>query len=217
MPPIDAQFGRSTIHSRLFNSLGYTTIEILESTSACKSGTVARSHDPAWSVVNFNSCRSCDLKVPFIDGIPRFVQTQESYAANFGHQSNRYDVARPEEDEAAFEVKTGISARLLAERLILDAGCGGGCYARFLGDHKARVVGVDLSAAVTKAAALCARFPNVLILQADLLNLPSPESSFDLVYSIRVLHHTPDPAQHLSQARTPRQTRRTPGSLAVSP
>jgi SAM-dependent methyltransferase len=31
-----------------------------------------------------------------------------------------------------------------------------------------------------------------LILQADLLDLPLPERAFDLVYSIGVLHHTPD-------------------------
>jgi SAM-dependent methyltransferase len=129
--------------------------------------------------------------VPIIDGIPRL--SGDTYAASFGRQWNRYDVMRPEEDEATFTVKTGLAARDLAGKLVLDAGCGGGRYARLVASHGARLIGVDLSAAVVKAAALCAQLPNVAIIQADLLDLPLADSSFDLVYSIGVLHHTPDP------------------------
>ena len=82
---------------------------------------------------------------------------------------------------------------------MLDAGCGGGRYARLVGGHGARVVGVDLSAAVEKAAALCAELPDVAIVQADLLDLPLAEAAFDLVYSIGVLHHTPDPRRAFAQ------------------
>ena len=77
-----------------------------------------------------------------------------------------------EEDEATFLVKTGVSPRDLAGQLVLDAGCGGGRYARLLGSHGARVIAADLSSAVAKAAELCASLPNVLVLQADLLDLP---------------------------------------------
>ena len=143
------------------------------------------------------ACRSCGGSYPIVGGVPRLAG--ESYVASFGRQWNRYDVARPEEDEATFRVKTGFDPRDLAGRLVLDAGCGGGRYARLLGRHGARVVGVDLSAAVEKAAALCAELPDVAIVQADLLDLPLAEGAFDLVYSIGVLHHTPDPRRAFAQ------------------
>jgi SAM-dependent methyltransferase len=96
-------------------------------------------------------------------------------------------------------VKTGVDPRELAGRLVLDAGCGGGRYARLLGRQGARVIGVDLSSAVDKAAELCADLPEVEIVQADLLDLPVAEGAFDLVYSIGVLHHTPDPRRAFGQ------------------
>ena len=54
------------------------------------------------------TCPSCGASVPIIDGIPRLAGLTQSYAASFGRQWNRYDVARPEEDEATFLVKTGV-------------------------------------------------------------------------------------------------------------
>ena len=136
-------------------------------------------------------CPACAREYPEVDGIPRFAG--ESYVASFGRQWNRYDVARDAEDEAVFAVKTGVAPRDLKGLLVLDAGCGGGRYARVAGRHGARVVGVDLSAAVEKAAALCSDLPDVSILQADLTRLPLAEGTFDLAFSIGVLHHGPDP------------------------
>ncbi len=138
-------------------------------------------------------CQACSTTVPIVDGIPRMAGVSDSYAASFGRQWNRYDVARPEEDEATFQVKTGVSPADLAGKLVLDAGCGGGRYARLVGAQGATLIGVDLSAAVVKAAQLCESLPNVAIIQGDLLNLPLADAAFDFVYSIGVLHHTPDP------------------------
>lgn len=142
-------------------------------------------------------CVGCGASVPVVRDIPRFVT--EDYTASFGRQWNRFDVARPEEDEATFRVKTGIDPRDLAGKLVLDAGCGGGRYARLLGEHGARVVGVDRSAAVEKAATLCAGFPEVAIVQGDLLELPMAEGIFDFAFSIGVLHHSPDPRRAFAE------------------
>jgi SAM-dependent methyltransferase len=142
-------------------------------------------------------CQGCGLVVPVARGIPRFAG--ESYTASFGRQWNRYDVARDAEDEATFPVKTGVAPDALAGLLVLDAGCGGGRYARLAGRHGARVVGVDLSTAVEKAATLCADLPHVSIVQADLLDLPLAEGVFDFAFSIGVLHHSPDPRRAFAQ------------------
>src|SRR5215218_10923155 len=78
-------------------------------------------------------CRGCGASYPVVRGVPRFAG--ESYAASFGRQWNRYEVARDDEDEATFAVKTGVAPGELAGRLVLDAGCGGGRYARLVGRH----------------------------------------------------------------------------------
>ena len=140
---------------------------------------------------------ACGAEYPVRGGVPRLAG--EGYAASFGRQWNRYDVARDAEDEATFAVKTGIDPRALAGKLVLDAGCGGGRYARLAGRFGARVIGVDLSTAVDKAAALCEELPGVAIAQADLLDLPLAERAFDLAYSIGVLHHSPDPRRAFAE------------------
>ena len=99
-------------------------------------------------------CQTCGTRTPVVREIPRLAG--DTYASSFGRQWNRYDVARTEEDEATFQIKTGVAPASLAGKLVLDAGCGGGRYSRLLGSHEARVLGVDLSAAVEKAATLCA-------------------------------------------------------------
>ena len=89
--------------------------------------------------------------------------------------------------------------KFIPGRLVLDAGCGGGRYARLAGSHGAKLIGVDLSSAVVNAARLCAGLAGVAILQADLLDLPLADQAFDVVYSIGVLHHTPNPRRAFAE------------------
>ncbi len=142
-------------------------------------------------------CEACGSVFPIVAKVPRLAG--EPYVESFGRQWNRYDVARPEEDLSVFRVKTGLEPESLRGKLVLDAGCGGGRYARLLGDHGVSLLGVDLSSAVEKAASLCAGFPNVTIVQADLLDLPVADASFDAAFSIGVLHHSPDPRKAFAQ------------------
>lgn len=134
---------------------------------------------------------------PIVRGIPRFAG--EHYIQSFGVQWNRYEVVRHEMDIATFHAKTGSFPQELAGKYVLDAGVGGGRYARLVGQAGATVIGLDLSDAVEKARAICADLPHVTVIQADLLNPPLVENVFDFAYSVGVLHHCPDPHRAFAQ------------------
>jgi len=133
---------------------------------------------------------------PVVDGVvrllPRAELSRTRTAQTFGLQWTTFDVSDRAEDEAVFQEKTGLSIGSLAGKLVLDAGCGGGRYARLAGEAGARVVAMDLSTAVTQARRLTASLPDVLVVQGNLMEPPLAPQSFDVVYSIGVLHHTPD-------------------------
>lgn len=101
----------------------------------------------------------------------------------------------------------------LAGKLILDAGCGAGRFAKVAASYGARVVAMDVSAAVERAMATCAGY-GVDVIQGDVLKPPLREASFDLVFSIGVLHHGRY-ARGSARARQGRSTRRNSGRLGV--
>jgi len=119
---------------------------------------------------------------------PKIEQTKKG----FGRQWNTYQVQRPEEDLAYFRAKTGVDSSYLNGKLVLDAGCGSGRYSRIAGEAEAIVIGVDLSLAVETAASNTAHLPNVHIIQSDIFRMPFKPQLFQFIYSIGVLHHTPD-------------------------
>ena len=51
---------------------------------------------------------------------------------------------------------------------------------------------IDLSSAVEAASRNLRHHPNASFYQADIFNLPFADGTFDVIYSIGVLHHTPD-------------------------
>jgi SAM-dependent methyltransferase len=132
-------------------------------------------------------CTKCGKSFPLRDGIPRFASSD--HLASFGLQWNKYEVAHEDEDRATFQAKTGFNLSEMQGRRVLDAGCGGGRYAKIVGKAGAHVVGADHTTAVEKAAWLCSDLPNVDIVQADLKRLPLEPESFDDVFSIGVMHH----------------------------
>ena len=153
---------------------------------------------PAASGDGFPSlCSASGRRFPIVRSVPRFVGGEE-YADTFGYQWNRF--ARTQLDSAGattrsrdtFLEKTGLSLSDLRGKTVLDVGCGMGRFAEVVAEAGARIVAIDLSSAVDAAAANLSRFGNAAVVQADVFSLPFAPESFDLVYSIGVLHHTPD-------------------------
>lgn len=149
-------------------------------------GTPLQLSDDGTELLAQDSCRSWRI----VDGIPRFVT--DSHLESFGHQWTSFDVAHEDEDRTTFEAKTGFRLSDLAGKKILDAGCGGGRYAKICGKAGATVVGADHTRAVDKAKQLCAHLSHVHFVQADLKHLPFEPASFDFVFSIGVMHHDAD-------------------------
>ena len=132
------------------------------------------------------------------DAPPDQSRTKSAYAL----QWNRFRIVRPEEDRATFRNRTGLDPARLAGARVLDGGCGMGRYLRVAAEGGARVVGMDLSGAVLAARDLTREFAEVSVVQGDLLRPPFAEASFDHIYSLGVLDHTPDPrAAFLALAR----------------
>lgn len=142
-------------------------------------------------------CRSCNNVFPIIDYVPRFVMSDE-YVKNFSfewqtHTETQLDsiTGRPE-SENEFRRKTGFDFKSFREKLFLDVGCGTGRYSEVVLKHGGEVIGIDLSYSIDVAQKNVGAFPKAHLIQADIFNLPFKEGVFDYIFSIGVLHHTPD-------------------------
>ena len=141
------------------------------------------------------ACTGCGRKYPQINGVIRFVEEQQ-YAGSFGfqwqvHARTQLDTNESNRSEREFRLRTGFRPEDLAGKLVLDVGCGMGRFADVATRWKAKVVGIDLSLAAEVAARnLAGR--EATIFQADVFQLPFAPECFDFIYSIGVLHHTPD-------------------------
>ena len=92
-----------------------------------------------------------------------------------------------------FAATTGWPDDEYHDRRLLDAGVGAGRFAEQAAAKGAEVFGVDLTPAVDAAYRNIGNRANVHLAQADIFALPFRPDTFDLAYSIGVLHHTPDP------------------------
>ncbi len=140
-------------------------------------------------------CAACGQRFPLLRGTLRCVGP-DNYADSFGWQWQRYDQTQMDdltrrESEMDFLRKAGLTPEELHGKLVLDVGCGMGRYADVVTRWGAKVVGIDLSAAAEVAARNLAD-RDFFAVQADVFALPFAPESFDYIYSIGVLHHTPD-------------------------
>lgn len=143
------------------------------------------------------TCGDCNTVFPIREFIPRFFNTDQ-YVDSFSFEWNKFhDVQmdilnNTDESEKTFLWKTGWKPQDLKGKLILDIGIGAGRFADIASRWAAEVIGIDLSFAVDAAYKNIGKRDNVHIIQADIFSLPFKPRIFDHMYSIGVLHHTPD-------------------------
>ncbi len=153
---------------------------------------------------------------PIVGGIPRFVP-RSNYASSFGLQWNRFRATQLDSHSGLrishdrFYKFTGWKPEQLAGKRVLDVGCGAGRFTEIALDAGASVVAIDYSSAVDACRANHDS-ERLDVVQADIYALPFEPATFDFVYCLGVLQHTPD--VHRAFAALPAQLR-SGGRLAV--
>jgi uncharacterized protein YbaR (Trm112 family)/SAM-dependent methyltransferase len=83
------------------------------------------------------------------------------------------------------------NSEYLQHKIVLDAGCGPGRFLPVVADACEFVVGLDLGSHIDRAASRCTDRTNVEFVQGSVLDPPFKKATFDYVFSIGVVHHTP--------------------------
>ena len=173
---------------------------------ACRCSLFPNSHSP-----NTLICITCSKTFPIVNGIPRVLSKAASHAlssscgpvnrdqtlqsqtaASFGFEWTHFPEMYPEWESNFWDYMSPRTLASFRGKRILDAGCGNGRHAYYAAHYGAEVWAIDISDAV-EVAAKNNRGTGVRVIQADLNYLPFQEGSFDLIYSMGVLHHLPDP------------------------
>jgi SAM-dependent methyltransferase len=141
------------------------------------------------------ACAACAARYPIVDGIVRFVGS-DNYAKNFGFQWNRFQATQLDSKSGL-----GLSARRfwaesrwptdLAGQLVLEAGSGAGRFTEILSKTGARLFSFDYTEAVDANRRSNGDAANVDFAQANVLEMPFRDGTFDRVACLGVLQHTP--------------------------
>jgi SAM-dependent methyltransferase len=135
---------------------------------------------------------------PIRRGIPRFVAS-DAYTESFSYEWQRFRRTQLDSATGRTDTRDRLQASLnfplqeLQGKLVLDAGCGMGRFAEVVHQYGGTYVGMDFSYAIDSAQQNAGHLSNVHFVQADIFSPPFADAMFDLVMSLGVLHHTPDP------------------------
>ncbi len=141
---------------------------------------------------------------PIISGIPRF--TDEGYSGAFGFQWRIF--AKTQFDS---QTKTSITKKrvieafgaevwdLLPGSTVLEVGCGAGRFTEVLLNKGAKVCSTDISLAVDINKANFPISSEHSVIQADVAYLPFKPDTFNIVFCLGVIQHTPNPEKTIEQ------------------
>lgn len=137
-------------------------------------------------------------RYPIMDGIPRFV-TSENYAVAFGLEWTRFQKTQLDSYTGATISRDRARRCLgevlwdgLAERQVLECGCGAGRFTEILLERGACVTSIDLSAAVDANRRNFPQNEHHRIAQTDIVAPPFAARRFDVVFCLGVIQHTPN-------------------------
>ncbi|OQX55416.1 MAG: hypothetical protein B5M54_02575 [Candidatus Aminicenantes bacterium 4484_214] len=109
----------------------------------------------------------------------------------------------PEYQESEKHWQLFYSPEEINDKKVLDGGCGTGIFSIIFARQGAKeVAGIDISrGSLSTAQKLKEKFAltNVVFQEADLLNLPFADESFDIVWAWGTVHHTRDPFRAMSE------------------
>lgn len=150
-------------------------------------------------------CAACGSSYAIEGGIPRMVvgaafvrETQRSFGAQWARRmEGRFEDETlfgltAEEERRIFFDSLDLRPEDLMGRWVLDAGCGSGRLTRALVSFGAEVVGLDVAPTIDYVGRQGPHLPNLHLVQGSLLAVPVAEETFDVVWSMGVIHHTGD-------------------------
>jgi ubiquinone/menaquinone biosynthesis C-methylase UbiE len=169
----------------------YRTIPEELDPAARKLWLVSREQTDDWATVRQDALR-----------LTRVLRNRESDSqAFFATAAGKWDQLRAELYGESFTTAAMFSL-LSRELIVADLGCGTGQVASILSEHVARVIAIDSSAAMLKAARRrLANRPNVELLRGELDALPLQDASCDAAMLLLVLTYIPDILPVLTEAR----------------
>ena len=157
---------------------------------------------------NFSLLKSVDNKLvddsgtvfPKIRGVIRIVDGS-NYTDNFGFQWNKFQktqIDREKKDclisKIRFFAETNWDPSSLKNQNLLEVGCGAGRFSQVvLSNTKANLYSIDFSSAVEANYRNNKEYKNrIQIFQASIYAMPFQNNSFDKVFCLGVLQHTPN-------------------------
>ena len=134
---------------------------------------------------------------PVRDRIPRFAG--DAYSSAFGAQWQAFRRTQLD-SHTGLPISADRARRCLGPAWneltgaqVLECGCGAGRFTEVLLERGADVASVDLSTAVDANQENFPQNEHHRVAQADIRRLPFPPGSFDIVFCLGVIQHTPDP------------------------